>query len=285
MRNLLLREIQKKTHISKIIQFLCSNEGSLEVLIVLAFEKSSLVCVCVCYINSSDLCTAWSLRLSCCSNLSQSLNKMQHTHTHTVQRITSKSPTQIHDFSSTHRLKHCSGHSADTGDQLQVRNQLHHRQNLSLPFSHLSRSNVTPPRARRHVAGWEHMLYFNMCVGEGSVRGRGAEELQLLQKTLAETLACLLDIHHDKQNKMAAVEWAVDDPCTREESGRRQAINLQHKVREDWRPAHVAAGHAIVGRVPSTVVTDGYSMGLQDFMVWISKCAQICCPRNSWTSC
>lgn len=86
-------------------------------------------------------------------------------------------------------------------------------------------------------------------------------------------------------NMMAAAEWAVDDPCTREESGRRQATNLQHKVREDWRPAHVAAGHAIAGKVPSTVVTDGYSTGLQDFTVWISKCAQICCLRNSWTSC
>lgn len=50
------------------------------------------------------------------------------------------------------------------------------------------------------------MLYFYMCIGEGGVRGRGAEELQLLQKTLAETLACLLDVHHDKRNMMAAVE-------------------------------------------------------------------------------
>lgn len=124
--------------------------------------------------------------------------------------------------------------------------------NLSVPFSHLSRSNVTPSRPSRHLTGREHTLYFygSVCVcvcvcWRGCHWQRRAERLQLQWRWFDQwryseaTTLWHLSAWHSSCHRWA--EYSVSD-CISAEVIRRQPAD-NHCTEEGngkktyWKPA------------------------------------------------
>ena len=245
---------------------------------------SVCVCVCVCVCPSMRVC-AWACvyyhvltdrhrllqQLSLSPDTAQRLqllihmNENLHTHTHTQQNIA---------LNLTSLLTLNLGLLCDTASVDAARLTLlvikvqsvrkpydsceHQEFNLSVPFSHLSRSNVTPSRPSRHLTGREHTLYFygSLCVcvwvGEGvtdreeqkgssySYSGDGSINEDILRLQLFDISRHDTAVAIAGWNTVSAIaflqKWSRDSQLTiaaqRREAGRRQIGNLLYKVRK-----------------------------------------------------